>query len=259
MPTKKNIVLLGRQDRPTAILYNSLCSDGLTPVGVIVEGSEAKLKFLKRRMKRFGLVKLIGQIAFRVIAVPMLKITSRRRVKEIQQQFALDSSPIRPASLTKLKSVNSEECITTLRELRPTVVVVSGTRIISDKVLDSIPGVFINMHAGITPMYRGSHGGYWSLVQGDREGCGVTVHQVDAGVDTGPILEQARISPESKDNFVTYGLLQQAAGLPLVKKAIRDACEDRLVAVAPPHGTSRLWTHPTLSEYIHNRLSSGVK
>jgi methionyl-tRNA formyltransferase len=259
MPTKKNIVLLGRQDRPTAILYNSLCSDGLTPVGVIVEGSEAKLKFLKRRMKRFGLVKVIGQIAFRVIAVPMLKLTSRRRAREIDQQFALNSSPILRASLTMIKSVNSEECISTLRDLRPAVVVVSGTRIISNKVLDSIPAPFINMHAGITPTYRGSHGGYWSLVQGDREGCGVTVHRVDAGVDTGPILGQARISPQRDDNFVTYGLLQQAAGLPLLKKAIRDTCEDRLVTVTPSAGNSQLWTHPTLSEYIHNRLRYGVK
>src|ERR1700687_5528162 len=115
MPTKKNIVLLGRQDRPTAILYNSLRAADLTPAGVIVEGSEAKLKFLKRRIKRFGPFKVIGQIAFRVIAVPMLKITSRRRIREIYHQFALDSSPILPTSLTKIKSVNSEECVAALR------------------------------------------------------------------------------------------------------------------------------------------------
>jgi methionyl-tRNA formyltransferase len=119
--------------------------------------------------------------------------------------------------------------------------------------------VFLNMHAGITPMYRGSHGGYWALVEGDRDSCGVTVHQVDTGVDTGPILGQARIMPNHGDNFVTYALLQQATGLPLLKKAIQDACEDCLVPLAPPPGTSRLFTHPTLSEYIYHRLRSGVK
>jgi methionyl-tRNA formyltransferase len=260
MSTKrKNIVLLGRLDRPTAILYNSLCADGLTPFRVIVEDGEPRLKFLKRRIERLGLVKVVGQIAFRCTVVPWLKMSSRQRVRQIAHRFALDSSPIPPASLTTLESVNSPECVTILRELRPDVIVVSGTRIISDKVLSAIPAKFINMHAGMTPMYRGSHGGYWSLVQGDRDGCGVTVHQVDAGVDTGPILGQTGVSPQREDNFVTYGLLQQAAGLPLLKKAIRDACEGRFDAIAPRPGKSRLWTHPTLSEYVHYRLRSGIK
>jgi methionyl-tRNA formyltransferase len=258
MTTKKIIVLLGRQDRPTAILYNSLCADALTPASVIVEEGEPRLKFLRRRVKRFGLVKVVGQLAFRTVVVPWLKMSSRRRMSEIVHEFALDSSPIPRAALTTIKSVNSEECIKALRDLRPDVIVVSGTRIISDQVLNAISAVFINMHAGITPMYRGSHGGYWSLAQGDREGCGVTVHEVDAGVDTGPILGQARISPHQDDSFVTYGLLQQAVGLPLLKKAIRDACEGHLVAVAAPEGTSRLWTHPTLGEYLFNWFRCGV-
>jgi folate-dependent phosphoribosylglycinamide formyltransferase PurN len=256
---KKKIVLLGRLDRPTAILYNSLCAGGLTPGRVIVEEGEPKLTFLKRRIKRLGLVKVAGQIAFRCTVVPWLKLSSRRRVRQIVHRFGLDSSPIPRASLTFVKSVNSEGCLQALRELGADVIVVSGTRIISDRVLSSNSATFINMHAGMTPMYRGSHGGYWSLVQGDRDGCGVTVHQLDAGVDTGPILGQARISPQREDNFVTYGLLQQAVGLPLLKEAIRHACEGRLDAVASPLGASKLWTHPTLSEYIHNRLSVGVK
>jgi len=254
----KKIVLLGRPDRPTAILYNSLRTEFLV-ARVIVEEGEPKLKFLKRRIKRFGLAKVAGQVAFRATVVPWLKMMSQERMRDILQQFALDPSPIPPAELIKVKSVNSEQCIWALRELLPNVVVVSGTRIISGKVLSCIPAVFLNMHAGITPMYRGSHGGYWALVEGDCASCGVTVHQVDTGVDTGPILGQARIMPNHGDNFVTYALLQQAAGLPLLKKAIKDACAGRLVPVAPLPGTSRLWTHPTLSEYMYQRLRFGVK
>jgi methionyl-tRNA formyltransferase len=258
MVTKKKIVLLGRQDKPTAILYNSLRTE-FSVAKVIVEKGEPKLKFLKRRIRRLGLAKVVGQVAFRTTVVPWLARTSRQRVREIVQQFRLDPSPIPPTELITFKSVNSRECIQALRALQPDVIVISGTRIISDKVLSCSPAVFINMHAGITPLYRGCHGGYWALVQGDRNGCGVTVHQVDTGVDTGRILGQARITPSHGDNLVTYALLQQAVGLPLLKKAIQDACENRLVPAAPPPGMSRLWTHPTLSEYIYHRLRSGVK
>jgi methionyl-tRNA formyltransferase len=258
MLSSKKIVLLGREDSQTAILYNSLQSEFLL-AGVIVEKGESRLKFVKRRAKRLGLGKALGQIAFRLGVVPWLKATSRRRVEEILQQFALDASPMPAVKLTKVESVNSDETIRILQELQPSVVVVSGTRIIADRVLNCVPAVFINMHAGITPMYRGVHGGYWALVEKNKAGCGVTVHEVDTGVDTGRILGQTRIMPNGADNFVTYGFLQLAAGLPLLKRAIRDACEGQLQPLAAPSGESRLWTHPTLGEYVYHRVKSGVK
>ena len=85
------------------------------------------------------------------------------------------------------------------------------------------------------------------------------MHLVDTGVDTGQILGQARITPSHSDNFATYGLLQQGAGLPLLKQAIRDICEDGLSPIQGPPGTSRLWAHPTLSKYVYHRLRFGVK
>ncbi len=258
MLSPKKIVLLGRDDSQTAILYNALRAD-FPIAGVIVEEGESRLKFVKRRVERLGLSKALGQIAFRVSVVPWLAVTSRRRVKEIIRQFGLDASAIPVAKLTKVVSVNSDETIRVLQELRPSVIVVSGTRIIAARVLSCIQSIFINMHAGITPMYRGVHGGYWSLVENNREACGVTVHEVDTGIDTGRILGQARIMPNGVDNFTTYGLLQLAAGIPLLKKAIGEACEGQLQAVAPPSGESRLWTHPTFGEYVYHRLKSGVK
>jgi len=256
--TNNNIVLLGRRDRPTAILYNSLCADGLAPVAVIVEEPESRWNFLRRRIRREGLMKVIGQVAFRATVVPWLKITSRKRIKSLMAEAGLEDAAIPEKALRKVASVNSGECIAALIELKPAVVVVSGTRIISKRVLQETPATFINMHTGITPKYRGSHGGYWALVQGDREACGVTVHAIDAGIDTGPIFEQCTVRLNGKDNFVTYSLVQQAVGLPLLRKAIRDV---QKVEAKPlkPAGDSKLWTHPTLTEYIRNRVRLGVK
>jgi folate-dependent phosphoribosylglycinamide formyltransferase PurN len=258
MSSPKKIVLLGREDRPTAILYNSLRRE-FPLSAVIVEEGESRVKFVKRRVKRLGLRKVLGQLAFRLGVVPWLNATSRRRVEEIVRQFGLDTSPIPELKLVRVKSVNSDEAIRFLQELQPGVVIVSGTRIIAARVLKCVTAMFINMHAGITPLYRGVHGGYWALVERNVEACGVTVHEVDTGVDTGRILGQTRITPDGADNFVTYGVLQQAAGLPLLKRAIRDACDGQLESVAAPNGESRLWTHPTLGQYVYHRMKSGVK
>jgi methionyl-tRNA formyltransferase len=138
------------------------------------------------------------------------------------------------------------------------VVVVAGTRIIHASVLDAVPATFLNLHAGMTPRYRGVHGGYWALAQGDPEHCGVTVHEVDRGVDTGDVVAQARIAPTERDSFATYPLLQLAAGAPLLVDAVRAALGDRL-ASRPAEGPSRQWYHPTLWSYLWTRARTGVR
>ena len=107
------------------------------------------------------------------------------------------------------------------------------------------------MHAGITPRYRGVHGGYWALASGDAAHCGVTVHLVDAGIDTGGILAQALIRPTPVDSFVTYPLLQLAAGLPLLVDAARAGLAGTLRPLpADAASPSRLWSHPTLAQWL---------
>jgi len=258
MSSAKKVVLLGREDKQTAILYHSLRSE--FPIAkVIVEKPESRLEFVKRRIKRLGWQKTLGQAAFRMLVMSWLRAIARGRVQEIIRDARLDPSPIPQSELTEVLSVNSDETIAVLQDVNPNVVVVSGTRIISASVLNSVKAVFVNMHAGITPSYRGVHGGYWALVQGDRDACGVTIHEVDTGVDTGRVLAQARIAPNESDNFATYGFLQIAVGLPLLKKAVRDACSGQLQPAVLPIRRSQLWTHPTLAEYICHRVKSGIK
>jgi ABC-type nitrate/sulfonate/bicarbonate transport system ATPase subunit len=100
MLSPKKIVLLGREDSQTAILYNSLQSE-FPLAGVIVEERGARLEFVRRRIKRLGLQRALGQVAFRLVVVPWLEATSRRRIDEIIQRFGLDASPMPPARLSR--------------------------------------------------------------------------------------------------------------------------------------------------------------
>jgi phosphoribosylglycinamide formyltransferase-1 len=111
---------------------------------------------------------------------------------------------------------------------------------------------------GITPRYRGVHGGYWALAEGNRDLCGVTVHRVDAGIDTGPIVEQIRVMPANEDNFVTYPYLQLAMALPMLQRAVETALRGELQC-RPAGGQSQLYFHPSIGEYLWNRLRRGVR
>ena len=220
---------------------------------IIVEESVSQSQLLKRRVEKLGLSKVIGQVLFKVLVSAPLQRSSARRIQAIQAANNLHDKPVPENQLTRVSSVNSPECIAALQALQPDVIVVNGTRIIAKKVLQAVSCPFINTHAGITPLYRGVHGGYWALANNDPSHCGVSVHLVDAGIDTGGILYQALIKPEVEDNFATYPMLQLAAGLPLLIQAVQDALAGKLQLQPAPVGDSHLWSHPTLAEYLQHR------
>jgi len=154
-------------------------------------------------------------------------------------------------------SVNSPECVAAIERLKPRVILLLGTRIVDRKTLAAIKAPLINYHAGITPKYRGIHGGYWAKAEGDLENFGVTVHLVDPGIDTGAVLYQARLKPNATDNYATFPYLQLATVLPLLEQAVRDALAGKLnpQTVDLP---SRLWSHPTIWRYIAGGLRRGA-
>jgi len=84
------------------------------------------------------------------------------------------------------------------------LVVASYGQILSQRVLDSAKFGGINLHGSILPQYRGAAPIQRSVLNGDLES-GVTLMQMDKGMDTGDIIEIVR-TPVGPDE--TYGELQ---------------------------------------------------
>ena len=255
---KDTIVLLAADKASSHIVYHGL-KKHFQIQRVILEERIAFGKLLKRRIRKLGITVVLGQIAFRLFIVPLLQRVSTMRKKEIFKQFDLADHAIEESQIIRVPSVNDEKTIKALQDLDPAIVVINGTRIISQKVIDCIPGRFLNMHAGITPLYRGVHGAYWSLAGHDRDHCGVTVHLVDKGIDTGGILDQVVIQPAREDNFVTYPLLQIASGIPCLTRVVQTMLQGIVEEVAAPEGESRLWSHPTLVGYFWRYVRHRIK
>jgi methionyl-tRNA formyltransferase len=239
------------------MIYHALAME-FSIDAVIREAKMPRLQFLRRRLKKHGWRKVLGQIVFAQCVVPFLRQESKQRKKEIMRQYGLDDSAIPMEHLSDVSSVNDAETLTILQEFLPRVIVVNGTRILEEKTLRATSGTFLNTHVGITKRYRGVHGGYWAIASGDPEHFGVTIHKIDNGIDTGDIVAQALLTPTGSDNFSTYPLLQIAAAVPLLKEAINDVLADTLETVKGV-GKSKLWSHPTACEYLRIRLSRGVR
>jgi folate-dependent phosphoribosylglycinamide formyltransferase PurN len=82
---------------------------------------------------------------------------------------------------------------------RPDVVLVFGTGILREPLLSAFGGGIINIHLGLSPYYRGAGTNFWPLVNREPEYVGATIHYLDAGIDTGPIISHARPMIERGD------------------------------------------------------------
>jgi methionyl-tRNA formyltransferase len=85
--------------------------------------------------------------------------------------------------------LHAQECLARLRSLRPDLGLVFACYMLR-RTLFAIPRLgTLNLHLGRPPEFRGSSPGFYELMAGVPE-VGVTVHRVDDGLDSGPILLQ---------------------------------------------------------------------
>ena len=123
--------------------------------------------------------------------------------------------------------------------------------------MKSVP-VLLNVHTGITPRYRGSHGAFWAVYEGKPELAGVTVLQIDAGIDTGGIVAQAVIEVEASDTYRTLPVKQSLAAVPLVMEAVERVLSGTHQTYRRADLEDKFWSSPTIGEYLefHRRLKT---
>lgn len=121
------------------------------------------------------------------------------------------------------EKVRHPDFLHTLKELNPDVIiVVAFGQILPKEILELPRHGCINVHASLLPKLRGAAPIQWSVIDGDEES-GVTIMQMDEGLDTGDILmvERYRLSPEETGG----SLFERLSGLggPLVLQVLEQA------------------------------------
>jgi phosphoribosylglycinamide formyltransferase-1 len=115
-------------------------------------------------------------------------------------------------------------------EHRPDLVVSAGfMKIVGPAVLDAFGGRLVNTHPALLPAFPGAHAVRDALAAG-VEVTGSTVHLVDAGIDTGPVLAQREVRVLPDDD--------EARLHERIKTAERELLVETVAAlVAAPHLT----------------------
>ena len=109
--------------------------------------------------------------------------------------------------------------------------------ILSQAMLDCLNGRVINLHISLLPWNRGSDPNLWSFLEDTPKG--VTIHKMDAGLDTGDILLQKEVFFEPAEETLKTTYLQLSTALEeLFVENAKVLLEEKLPAKKqPPGGT----------------------
>ena len=96
-----------------------------------------------------------------------------------------------------------------IKKVRPDLIVLNATSILSKKFIKSFKGIIINIHAGLIPYYRGAGCNVWTFYNKELEYTGVTIHFVNELIDDGKIILQSQSKFIKTDNTHTIGAKMQ--------------------------------------------------
>jgi hypothetical protein len=96
-------------------------------------------------------------------------------------------SGIDPAPLP-VPALNHARARAALAALAPDVIVRVSGGLLEPGVFSQARIAALNIHHGLAPLIRGMWSIPWGIVEGRRDWIGATIHVIDAGIDTGPVL-----------------------------------------------------------------------
>jgi len=147
---------------------------------------------------------------------------------ENQLNFGKEGGSITPKESLSIitvhgkNSINNKDIVTHIKDIKPDIIAVCGTSILSEDIL-AIPTVgALNLHGGLSQFYRGLWTTDWAVYNEELECIGATVHFISAGIDDGEILYQGRPTIEKNDNPHTLYVKVVKLGIKMMSQAILD-------------------------------------
>lgn len=129
------------------------------------------------------------------------------------------------------RSVFDRALLDMLEPSKPDWIVLAGyMRILTPQVIRRYPGRIVNIHPADTRHHQGLHGYEWAWDQG-LETTRVTVHLVDEGLDTGPILAQREVDLRGASSLAEVEQRGLEVEWGFYAEVLRDLCTGRLPEV----------------------------
>lgn len=161
----------------------------------------------------------------------------RGRGKEVQETPVKQAAKELGIPVWQPVRVREPEFIAKLEEAEPEVIVVAAFgQLLPEAILKLPPYGCVNVHASLLPKYRGAAPIQWAVINGESK-TGITIMQMDAGLDTGDMLAKREIEIDPKETGGSLFDKLSGLGGPLLLETLADLEAGRVKAV-PQTGES---------------------
>ena len=163
-----------------------------------------------------------------------------KSLKELARKFNIPYKVV--SNLNHLKSVEF------VKRIDPDIILFTGGGLLRQPILDIPRKGVLNCHTGILPQYRGMDVVEWTAIEKniDTVGYGATLHFMDRGVDTGPILLKKTITPKIESSYAIIRAELEVLMVQLMIDGVKGLNAETIVAQSQELGDGRQYfvMHP---------------
>lgn len=151
--------------------------------------------------------------------------------------------------------LDSAGAVARITALGPDLGIHAGAGLLRRPLIDAFRLGVLNAHMGLVPAYRGMNVAEWAALEGAPVGC--TVHLIDTGIDTGPILATREVDIAGCSSIAALRDAVDRAQLALLGEIIEAIVGGRMpepLAAAAPAGPQYFHMHQDLAAILEARL-----
>jgi folate-dependent phosphoribosylglycinamide formyltransferase PurN len=158
----------------------------------------------------------------------------------------------------EVASVNDPQAVSLVRNLQPDFAIHAGAGLLRKEILAVPRFGTLNAHMGLLPQFRGMNVAEWSALLGHPTG--VTVHFIDPGIDTGPIIARRNVDTRGCRSISDLRTIIDNAQVELLGEVVQLICnspERPLSARVQSAGDGRQYfrMHHELKSILEERLA----
>jgi folate-dependent phosphoribosylglycinamide formyltransferase PurN len=153
-------------------------------------------KLIKKSSLKFFIYKLVESKLYNLLLHGHKTINSRMfkngKAKSLEILVNEYNIPI-----IKTNNLSNNDFLEKIKSLNPDYILCLVAQILKKNVFEKLGSRLINSHGSYLPEYRGAAQYFWYLINQDQQ-IGVSVHFMEPGLDTGPIIHQKKFDYEKK-------------------------------------------------------------
>jgi phosphoribosylglycinamide formyltransferase-1 len=184
-------------------------------IGIFASGTGSNFQAIAKACKD-GIIN--AQVSLLVCDKPQAGVISKAKSLDIEV-FTFSAKEF------DSKVAYEEECLTQLKKHQVELILLAGyMRIVGNTLLEAYPNKIINIHPSLLPDFPGINSIERAFNSGAKK-TGVTVHYVDSGIDTGPIIAQRTVDIDDGDTLDSLEEKIHKVEHELYVEVLKDICD----------------------------------